>query len=223
MSAEDRKARKLPGERVRLKGAEKPSLNSLRRPSQEARKPLWQWKRPPEPLQIEATIRSRKRVDNLRWETTNWIALVCWAGSKPHTGSHCRASSYSRAGSKPWNEAGDHRGIAEKKQACLDISCFGAFDTVQLHWPVLILHSLYYPGAIMPDETWEGAANTADSKVAEGVKNVKYYEEPEGTTRDGERGEMQCADTIDAKVMSDVDGAASAKEGIAARVLENDT
>ncbi|KAH7956539.1 hypothetical protein HPB52_010332 [Rhipicephalus sanguineus] len=71
-------------------------------------------------------------------------------------------------------------------------------------------------------DAWEGAADGADSEAEEGADEVAYYGERKGLARDGEWDEMECVDADDAKVVDDVDGAASAEdEGAVAEASDN--
>ncbi|KAH7955305.1 hypothetical protein HPB52_000192 [Rhipicephalus sanguineus] len=68
-------------------------------------------------------------------------------------------------------------------------------------------------GVVDPEKAADGAnAHGADSEVEEGTDEVAYYEEGERKTRDGDWDEIECVDADDAKVVDDVNGAASAED-----------
>ncbi|KAL3226574.1 hypothetical protein MRX96_024912 [Rhipicephalus microplus] len=70
-------------------------------------------------------------------------------------------------------------------------------------------------------DAWEGAPDSADTELAEGINEVMYYEEDKGTTRDGKWDEIQCVDTNNAKVVDDVNSASSAEDERAAEISDD--
>ncbi|KAL3243185.1 hypothetical protein MRX96_047573 [Rhipicephalus microplus] len=72
-------------------------------------------------------------------------------------------------------------------------------------------------------DAWEEAADSADTEVVHDVNEVEYYDESDGTTRDGKWHEKMCVDADNAKVRDDGNGAARVEVGRATENLDNDT